>query len=241
MTDGRGLRFEVVIPTRNRPEKLRRCLVALGASQGDRLPVLVCDSSDDERHDAVRSVCSDFPSARLVRHSGQNVAAARNACARHAHGDVLINVDDDICVDSDAVTRLIDCYAKTARLCVMAGAVSWGGHYSRPIVMRHIGYGRSARGTSASARLTIASWGHCGGGTVWRSNIVRMRGRHMMSRRSHMTLTSRLRISTPTYLMPSSPIPARRGPCRTRSSAFSPAPACIVGLFRARVAFALRG
>jgi glycosyltransferase involved in cell wall biosynthesis len=137
---------EVVIPTANRPQKLSRCLAALAEGRaGMPFPVLVCDSSDDERREAVLAVCAehDFVSVRL--HSGRNVAAARNACARFASAEVLINIDDDIRVDRDAITELARRYAESPRPSAVAGSVAWNGDYSRPVVMRHNGYGRLAR------------------------------------------------------------------------------------------------
>jgi glycosyltransferase involved in cell wall biosynthesis len=137
---------EVVVPTRNRPDKLARCLDALARARAALpFPVLVCDSSDEEHSQAVSSVCAQHEFATLRSHSGRNVAGARNACARLASGEVLINVDDDIQVDADAILHLVTGYCQSPKPAVIAGAVAWDGVYSRPIVMRYIGYGRSAR------------------------------------------------------------------------------------------------
>jgi glycosyltransferase involved in cell wall biosynthesis len=148
---------EVVIPTRNRPGKLRRCLDALADAQ-IRLPfpVLVCDSSDDEDHAAVLTVCAMYSFVSVQRHYGTNVGAARNACANYATCDMLINVDDDIRVDDDAIVELVKRYASSRQPCAIAGSVAWGGHYSRPVVMRYIGYGRSAEDGEAPSFLVGA-------------------------------------------------------------------------------------
>lgn len=136
---------EVVIPTRNRPSKLKRCLDALANARVE-LPfeVLVCDSSDDKHHPAVLDVCTQYRFVSVRRHYGKNVAAARNACARFATSDILINVDDDIQVDRNAILKLTDRYMKTPKPCAVAGAVAWDGIYSRPVVMRYVGYSRAA-------------------------------------------------------------------------------------------------
>jgi glycosyltransferase involved in cell wall biosynthesis len=135
----------VVVPTRNRPTKLLRCLTALARARA-KLPfhVLVCDSSEDEHHSAVLAACNRYPFVSVRRHHGRNVAAARNVCAQFATAEVLVNVDDDIQVDPAAVTELVHCYLHSPKPCAIAGSVAWDGVYSRPIVMRRNGYGRSA-------------------------------------------------------------------------------------------------
>lgn len=137
---------QIVIPTRNRPQQLRNCLKAIANGQNPPgFTVLVCDSSDDARHAAVQAVADDYPFALVRRHGGKNVAAARNACAKYATADVLVNVDDDVYVDPNAITELVDCWRDLPQPAVAAGSVFWPGGYSRPVVMRHIGYGRSMR------------------------------------------------------------------------------------------------
>jgi|GEM_PF-1462525 len=136
----------VVIPTRNRPEKLRRCLSALEkARQHIDFLVYACDSSDtEETRSAVKAVCDEFDFVRHHLHQGKNVAAARNFCARVAEADLLINVDDDIYVEPEAIKRLSDAYHTGTGARVVAGSVAWAEDWSTPIVMRLIGYGRTA-------------------------------------------------------------------------------------------------
>jgi glycosyltransferase involved in cell wall biosynthesis len=137
---------EVVIPTRNRPAKLANCLAALARARARwSFSILVCDSSDDPNHEHVRTLCEQYAFVSLQRHDGRNVAAARNACVRYSTCDTLINVDDDIQVEPDAIVELADHYFASSGLSVTAGSVAWDGKYSRPVVMRHIGYGRDAR------------------------------------------------------------------------------------------------
>ena len=132
-----------MVPTRNRPTKLRTCMDCLDIAQ-KLLPfdAVICDSSTPEYAKETRDVVSDFPWARYVSHSGKNVSAARNICLESAQGDILINVDDDVYVDPDAI------YALATRISshqnqITAGAVSWSGvGASEPVKMRRIGYGR---------------------------------------------------------------------------------------------------
>lgn len=138
----------IVIPTKNRSGKLEQCLRAIdSALAGTRIEyAYVCDSSTTEemRRDVAR-VCSAYSWSRLSYHNGKNVAAARNACARAAQEDLLINIDDDVYVTPNALSKLISAYDSGEGRRVVAGSVAWGDEWSRPRVMRRIGYGRSAR------------------------------------------------------------------------------------------------
>ncbi|MBS7539982.1 glycosyltransferase [Ancylobacter lacus] len=136
----------IAIPTKNRPLKLRKCLDVLAKiPEIDSYDVVVCDSSDKPGvAEEVAAVCRDFPFVRTAPHDGKNVAAARNACARAARGDVIVNVDDDIYLQPDAVRELIAAYDSYQGWRVVAGSVKWQ-DWSGPVKMRLIGYGRAVR------------------------------------------------------------------------------------------------
>jgi glycosyltransferase involved in cell wall biosynthesis len=134
----------IVIPTRSRPELLRRCLDSLVPSQR-RLgfPAYVCDSSPaDEEREAVREVCDSFPWAQVCPHDGANVAVARNTGARAAQEDLLVDVDDDLILEPEAIDRLVKRYGEGEGRRVVAGSVSINGTWSSPVKKRRIGYGR---------------------------------------------------------------------------------------------------
>lgn len=108
-------------------------------------PVYVCDSSPTEaERAAVRAVCQHYPWVQLSVHQGTNVAAARNACARAANEDLLVNVDDDLELEPEAIGRLVSRYSQGHSRRVVAGSVSWDGSWSAPVKKRAIGYGRPA-------------------------------------------------------------------------------------------------
>ncbi len=134
----------MVVPTRSRPEKLRRCIDSLAAAR-ERLqfPAYVCDSSPDEADQAtVRAVCEHYDWVNLVTHSGTNIAAARNACVRAAKEELLVSVDDDLELEPEVVDRLVDRYMEGHGPRVVSGSVSWDGTWTAPMKMRPIGYSR---------------------------------------------------------------------------------------------------
>jgi glycosyltransferase involved in cell wall biosynthesis len=100
--------ISVVVPTRDRPQSLRRCLAALerqrhtadiptlgeGATPLEGLEIVVVDDRSGE-HDAVRDVVGEARSARLLTGSGRGPAAVRNAGAAAARADIVCFTDDD--------------------------------------------------------------------------------------------------------------------------------------------------
>jgi glycosyltransferase involved in cell wall biosynthesis len=95
----------VVVPTRDRPVELARCLAALRAQrEPGELEIVVADdgSVDADRVGRVAAAAG----ARLVRIESRGPAAARNAGARAANGRVVCFTDDDCEPDPDWSVRL---------------------------------------------------------------------------------------------------------------------------------------
>jgi glycosyltransferase involved in cell wall biosynthesis len=89
------LRFSVVVPTRDRPGPLARCLAAVGRQEveGD-FEVVVVDDGSRSPEDVAAVVGSNRP-ARLVRTLPGGSARARNRGAREARAPVVLLLDDD--------------------------------------------------------------------------------------------------------------------------------------------------
>ena len=92
----------VIVPNRNGGATLARCLAAAFASRHPRFEVIVVD--DDSRDNSL-DVIRRFPCRliRLPQHGG--AAAARNAGARHARGEILFFTDADCLLPPDALAR----------------------------------------------------------------------------------------------------------------------------------------
>ena len=95
----------VIVPTRDRPLALERCLRALSRQTlGDALETVVVD--DGSLPGSVAAVASEFPRVRVVRTDRLNPAAARNAGASEALGEVICLTDDDCEPAPDWAERL---------------------------------------------------------------------------------------------------------------------------------------
>ncbi len=85
----------IVVPTRDRPASLERCLAALAGQLGlGSFEIVVFDdgSADGAR---VADIVAAQPVARLVRLEGAGPAAARNAGVEAAAGQTVCFTDDD--------------------------------------------------------------------------------------------------------------------------------------------------
>jgi glycosyltransferase involved in cell wall biosynthesis len=106
--------ISVVVPTRDRPDALRRCLDALSAQTVlDRLEVVVVDDGSHAA-DEVAAASAGHAHVRLIRRAGGGPAAARNAGARAARGAFLCFTDDDCVPRPDWADRLVDTLRKGA-------------------------------------------------------------------------------------------------------------------------------
>jgi cellulose synthase/poly-beta-1,6-N-acetylglucosamine synthase-like glycosyltransferase len=91
------LRFSIVIPTRNRPVLLDRCLTAIGALDyplDDFEVVLVDDGTEPEPREIVAHHTKLLP-LTYYRQDRQGPARTRNRGLRQARGEYVVFTDDD--------------------------------------------------------------------------------------------------------------------------------------------------
>src|SRR5579864_551319 len=119
-------KVSVVVPTYRRPTILRQTLeqlVALDHPPGD-LEVIVVDDADDA---VTATVIDDLTSGparvQLLRQRRRGAAAARNAGARQATGEVLLFCDDDMLVAPDHLSRHLETRARFGD--VIVGGNRW--------------------------------------------------------------------------------------------------------------------
>jgi GT2 family glycosyltransferase len=96
----------VIVPTYNRPEKLRRCLAALAAQEGGPYPVIVVDDGGEVPLDFVSTEFG--PWATLIRRTNGGPAAARNSGVAAARTTLLCFTDDDCAPRPDWVRRMAE-------------------------------------------------------------------------------------------------------------------------------------
>ncbi|MEO2048068.1 MAG: glycosyltransferase family 2 protein [Pirellulales bacterium] len=102
--------ISVVIPVRNSPEFLRKCVAHLTASTYDNIEIIVVDdASTDNTAEIAESL-----QVRVVRLNSQTgPAGARNLGVDAAQGEFVFFIDADVCVHADTVEKLVDTFVKT--------------------------------------------------------------------------------------------------------------------------------
>lgn len=107
-------RFTVVVPTRDRPRPLQRCLDALRRQvvDGDFEVVVVDDGS--RVADEVDAVLAAFERSRLVRTKPGGSVQARNRGIEEARAPVVLLLDDDCEPRPDWAARLVAAIEKRA-------------------------------------------------------------------------------------------------------------------------------
>ena len=97
----------VIVPTRDRTDKLRRCLESVYKSDYPRIEVVVVDDASKVPVGPV--LAGRFPGVRFIRNSSRRfLSCSRNAGAAAASGDFLFFLDDDNVIDKDAIGGLVD-------------------------------------------------------------------------------------------------------------------------------------
>jgi len=124
MSEERRVFFSVVVPTFQRPEGLARCLEALATQElpRDRFEVVVVD---DGSPNPPREIVARFASAlnvRLIEQANAGPAAARNAGAAAARGELLAFTDDDCRPDPHWLRALDEMVARHPG-CAIGGRV----------------------------------------------------------------------------------------------------------------------
>jgi glycosyltransferase involved in cell wall biosynthesis len=94
-------RFSIVVPTRDRPAQLRRCLDSFASLDYERgaFEVIVVDDGGSIELEGAIGALADELALRLHRQPNAGPAAARNAGAELASGVLFAFTDDDLVVD----------------------------------------------------------------------------------------------------------------------------------------------
>jgi glycosyltransferase involved in cell wall biosynthesis len=97
----------VIVPTRDRPDRLARCLTALERQTAlESTEIVVVDDGSNDAS-AVRSVVAGRTRIRLVRQSAAGPAAARNSGILTARGRYVCFTDDDCEPQPDWIERMV--------------------------------------------------------------------------------------------------------------------------------------
>jgi cellulose synthase/poly-beta-1,6-N-acetylglucosamine synthase-like glycosyltransferase len=124
------LTVSVVVPTRDRPDQLRRCLAAVSGQAPPAHEVVVVDDASRDPA-AVRAIVASVPGARVVVGEGRGPAAARNRGVAAASGAVVCLTDDDCRPASGWLAAILDRFAGgSSATAALAGPTLTGNPHS---------------------------------------------------------------------------------------------------------------
>ena len=123
----------VVLPTRDRPEMLARCLESLRAALGPDDELVVVDSA---------SVVPIMDvGARVIRCERPGVDRARNAGWRATTADLVLFVDDDVVVDGGWADAMAGAFARHPEAAFVTGRIDVPDHQAdtdRPVAIKDL-------------------------------------------------------------------------------------------------------
>jgi GT2 family glycosyltransferase len=117
-------RIAVVIPTRNRPEDIRRCLASLAAVRYPDWEVIVVDqSTDGQTATFTRAMMGQVPGLAYHHMKQSGVSRARNEGARRTSGPLIVFLDDDCTVQPDWLERVVAAFQRHSAAAILFGDV----------------------------------------------------------------------------------------------------------------------
>jgi glycosyltransferase involved in cell wall biosynthesis len=98
----------VIVPTRNRPDLVQRCLDSLLGLHYPNYEIIIVDNApkDEATAELIKQAYADKPQVRYVREDRPGVARARNLGMQVAQGTLLAYVDDDVTIDPYLLAEL---------------------------------------------------------------------------------------------------------------------------------------
>jgi GT2 family glycosyltransferase len=102
------LDFSIIVPTRNRPAQLQKCLEAVARMDypRSRLEVIVVDDGSERSQEQTISSVRDFLDLTVLTQPGAGPASARNAGVARAEGRFLAFLDDDCTPSTEWLQKL---------------------------------------------------------------------------------------------------------------------------------------
>ncbi len=124
------MRVSVIIPTRDRPDDLARCLPTILANEYLDFEVLVVDQSTNDASQRVVAALAD-PRLRYHRQSATGKSRALNYALAEAGGDILAFTDDDCTVSPDWLGRAVAALAEEPEVGLVFGTLAAVAHDPR--------------------------------------------------------------------------------------------------------------
>jgi glycosyltransferase involved in cell wall biosynthesis len=115
----------VVVTTRDRPDSLEETLRSISAVKYPRFDIIIVDNapSNDDTAGLVRQLSSEFKNLRYFREDRIGLCWARNCGLDAAQGGITVFTDDDVLVDPDWLTALVQGFSNGDHVACVTGLI----------------------------------------------------------------------------------------------------------------------
>lgn len=112
----------IVIPTMNRLDSLKRTISYIAQSTVEPLEVIVVDqSSDNTEIEATKEFLQkQSVNCKYVHNAEPSLTKARNTGMLYVHGDLVIQMDDDVDIKPDTLSTILDIFSND-NIAMLAG------------------------------------------------------------------------------------------------------------------------
>jgi GT2 family glycosyltransferase len=145
----------VIVATRQRPSQLAACLDSLLRLEYPKLEIIVVDNDPDDT--ATESLVTDRYAGKVVYtiERARGLASAHNRGVLAAHGRILAFTDDDVVVDADWASALVEAFRANPRAGCVTGLILPAQLETRPQAMleRRGGFAKGFRLAEHSDRV----------------------------------------------------------------------------------------
>jgi len=112
----------VIIPTLNRAKSALNTLVKLDGQTSGQFEVIVIDQSD-QIDSGLKNYKPENYNYRYMHEEIKNLPNARNIGAKHATGDILIFIDDDVIPNDDFISSYLNIFMENQGYTVIGGKI----------------------------------------------------------------------------------------------------------------------
>jgi glycosyltransferase involved in cell wall biosynthesis len=115
----------VIVPTRDRPEQIQRCLLSLMTQDYPRYEIIVIDNAPrtSATADFIQQTYRDVPQVRYVCEDRPGRCLALNKGMMAARGEILAFTDDDVVLDRSWLVELVRGFSRADDVACVTGLV----------------------------------------------------------------------------------------------------------------------
>ena len=113
--------ISVIVPTHNNKKTIEKCLKSIFLLKNNIKEVIVVDNCSK---DGTTTIIKKFPCKLLRLNKNYGAGFARNFGAKKAKGNLLLFVDGDIELSSQAITLILNSFKKTKNISCVVGLLS---------------------------------------------------------------------------------------------------------------------